>query len=453
MKSTKVKRRKNEKVKQIRVFVVDKKERPLMPCTPRIARLLIKQGKARIFNPAYTGFFAIKLNYVPSKCYLQKNRIGVDTGSKHIGVSVVRIDKNQGKVFRSCTHLYEIKMRGDEITENLEQRRMYRKNRRSRKTRYRKPRFLNRGNSKKSLRSPTMIHKFGTHCRIIDTLQSLLPKTSLILEVGEFDPHIMKNEGKAFNRHWGYQRGVNYGLANRKAFVLKRDDYKCQKCKKSNVPLEVHHIVYRSKGGSDNESNLITLCCDCHKKVHRGEIKLKKYGVRKNLKDATQMNHLKSLLVEHYPEAKITFGFITKENRQILKLSKEHYNDALVIASRGKKVKTEPSYVTYIKRVSKGYYKLHEGNSSEYTRPYQREGGFRNFDKVKYFGNIGFISQKVVHKRKTKENSVYGYLFDLKGLKINLKDTTPKMLQRNNFTIKNIRRSYICQDYMSALKV
>lgn len=88
----KIKRRK-KCLKQNLVFVVDKKERPLMPCTPRIARLLLKQGKARIYKHAYTGFFAIKLNYVTSKRYLQKNRIGVDTGSKYIGVSVVRINK------------------------------------------------------------------------------------------------------------------------------------------------------------------------------------------------------------------------------------------------------------------------------------------------------------------------------------------------------------------------
>lgn len=442
MKATKKIKRRNKCPKQNLVFVVDKNENPLMPCTPRIARLLLKQCKARIYKHAYTGFFAIKLNYVPKKHYFQKNRIGVDTGSKFIGVSIVRIDKNQGKVSRSCTHLYEIKMRGDEITKNLERRRMYRRNRRNRKTRYRKPRFLNRGNSKKSLRSPTMQHKFYTHCRIINTLVSLLPKTKLILEIGNFDPHFMKNEGKAFNRHWGYQRGVNYGFANRKAYVLCRDDYTCQQCKKKNVFLNVHHIVYRSNGGSDDESNLITLCEDCHHKLHKGQIKLKKsisQGKKKSLKDATQMNYLKCLLTEHYPKAKITWGFITKENRQNLKLSKEHYLDALVIACKGNKVKFETDEVIKIERVAKGDYQLSWGSRSEKPKSVGKVRGFRKFDKVKYFGREYLIFGTM--------STGYFPLMDIENNKIDFSNLgkglkTPKA---TNLIRISTRRSWIYQ--------
>lgn len=440
----KVKRRKNEKVKQILVFVVDKKNRPLMPCSPRIARLLLKQGKARIFKHSYTGFFTIKLNYVPKKRYLQKNRIGVDTGSKFIGVSIVRIDKNQVKVSRSCTHLYEVKMRGDEITKNLDQRRMYRRNRRNRKTRYRKPRWLNRKNSRRErLKSPTMKHKFDTHCRIIYTLMSLLPKTKLILEVGNFDSHLMKNEGKAFNRHWGYQKGVNYGFANRKAYVLWRDGYTCQQCKKKNGILNVHHIVFRSNGGSDDESNLITLCEDCHHKLHQGKIKLKKsisQGKRKTLKDATQMNYLKSLLVEHYHKARITWGFITKENRQHLKLQKEHYNDALVIASKGKKVKMGTNQVTMLVKVAKGDYQLSKGSHSEQRLPKGKVNGYRRFDKVRYFGKEYFI--------KGRRTSGTGELMDVGGNKIDFSYMpkgykTPSM---KNMVRLSSRRSLMVQN-------
>lgn len=430
-------------LKQNLVFVVDKKERPLMPCSPRIAKLLLKQGKARIFKHSYTGFFAIKLNYVPPKRYLQKNRIGVDTGSKFIGASVVRIDKNQGKVSRSCTHLYEVKMRGDEITKNLEQRRMYRRNRRNRKTRYRKPRFLNRKNSRREgLRSPTMNHKFETHCKVIDSLSSLLPKTNLILEVGNFDPHLMKNEGKAFNRHWGYQKGVNYGFANRKAYVLWRDNYTCQQCKKKNGILNVHHIVYRSQGGSDDESNLITLCADCHHKLHQGKIKLKKsisQGKKKALKDATQMNYLKCLLMEHYPKAKITWGFITKENRQYLKLSKEHYFDALVIASNGRKVKVETNQITKIARVAKGDYQLSKGSCSEQRLPKGKVNGFRRFDKVRYFGGVYFI--------KGRMSNGFCLLQDIEGNKADFSkiDTGFKTPKMSNLIKLSIRRSSMCQ--------
>lgn len=74
-------------------------------------------------------------------------------------------------------------------------------------------------------------------------------------------------------KHWGYQKGPNYGFANTKARVLNRDNYQCQYCKtkKNGTKLEVHHIIYRSQNGSDDAENLITLCHDCHVALHQGK--------------------------------------------------------------------------------------------------------------------------------------------------------------------------------------
>lgn len=90
--------------------------------------------------------------------------------------------------------------------------------------------------------------------------------------------------------------------------------------------MHAHHIVYRSQDGADTLDNLITLCEECHKKLHRGELQLfeaklkgKKEG---QLKYATQMNSIRIQLLKHYPEAIETFGFITKENRQLAGLEK-----------------------------------------------------------------------------------------------------------------------------------
>ena len=439
---TKRKQRREQCKLQTKVFVVDKKERPLMPCSPRIAKKLLKQGKARIYKHAYTGFFAIKLNYIPKKHYLQHNTIGVDTGSQNIGVAVVRKDMNDDKVSRSVTHLIEIKMRGNEITKNLEQRRMYRRSRRSRKTRYRKARWLNRKNSiKKDRISPTMNHKFQTHKKVIDTLKSLLPRHSLVLEVGQFDPALMKNEGKPFNRHLGYQKGVNWGFENRKAYVLWRDDYECQVCHKSKVPLQVHHIQYHSKEGSNHEDNLITLCEQCHKDIHKGVKKLKKQGLKKTLKDATQMNHLASLLKKEYPKAKITYGFVTKANRQKMGLEKTHYNDAVAIACCGKKVKFETNEVMKLRRIPKGYYKLYDGQGSEHRLPNQKKlWGCQPGDKIRYFGKVGFINGMT-----TK-----GYIChfqDIDSKKIDTSDAPYKMKtpKPENVIKISTRRSWMCQ--------
>jgi 5-methylcytosine-specific restriction endonuclease McrA len=58
----------------------------------------------------------------------------------------------------------------------------------------------------------------------------------------------------------------NYGQLQRQ--VLERDGWHCQWCG-SMRHLEVHHQVFRSQSGSDEEPNLITLCAPCHAMAHR----------------------------------------------------------------------------------------------------------------------------------------------------------------------------------------
>jgi 5-methylcytosine-specific restriction endonuclease McrA len=49
--------------------------------------------------------------------------------------------------------------------------------------------------------------------------------------------------------------------------ILTRDGWRCQSCG-SRLGLEVHHITPRSKLGDDVEENLITLCWECHRRIH-----------------------------------------------------------------------------------------------------------------------------------------------------------------------------------------
>lgn len=57
------------------------------------------------------------------------------------------------------------------------------------------------------------------------------------------------------------------------ALVANRDEWKCKHCGFRNN-LHVHHIIYRSQGGADEMSNLVTLCNACHEAVHRGDLKI-----------------------------------------------------------------------------------------------------------------------------------------------------------------------------------
>lgn len=374
-----------------------------MPCTNVIGRLLLKQGKAKVKRREP---FTIKLNYQTTE-FVQPVTLGIDTGSSKIGSSAV---KNNGDVL----YLSEIEIRND-ITDKMKQRSKYRRNRRNRKTRYREARWLNRKNSiKKDRFSPTMVSKINSHLKEINFVKSILPITNIILETATFDPHALKNPAVLKNK-WLYQKGVNYGFANTKAYVLDRDNYTCQHCKgkSKNNRLEVHHIVFRSYGGSDEESNLVTLCQECHNKLHKGIISLQLKGKRKGqLKHATQMNSIRIQLLKQL-NCEETFGFITKEHRQLMGLPKEHYMDAVAIASQGESVVFKVDNILFKKCVADGDYQQTKGVRSEKRINTGKIGGFRKFDKVKYQGKEYFI--------KGRMSTGYAILMNIEGEKADLK--------------------------------
>lgn len=115
--------------------VLDRQGKPLMPTT-RLGKVyrLLKTQKAHIvsYEP-----FTIQLDYEPDTHVIQPMTLGVDSGAIHSGYSVT----NEHREYYNA----EVIAR-DDISRNLSDRHMYRRTRRSRKTRYRKPRFNNRKN-------------------------------------------------------------------------------------------------------------------------------------------------------------------------------------------------------------------------------------------------------------------------------------------------------------------
>ena len=369
------------------VYVLKQNGQPFMP-TERFGKVrrLLKEGKAKVVRREP---FTIRLLYEPETDVVQECYCGVDTGSKHIGVAVIGKDK---VLYQSQTEL-----RSD-IKRKMDARRASRRSRRNRKTRYRKKRFLNRGNSTRNDRLPHSVkHKVQAHIDEIEFCKKILPVSDLILEVSQFDTALMKNPSLISEkvRHWGYQKGFNYGYSSRREAILHRDNYTCQCCGKKNCRLEVHHIKFRRDGGTDDEENLITLCEECHDGVHAGTVVLnKKPKKSKGLKHATHMSIIRSCLLKKYPDAIETFGFVTSENRNHLKLEKDHFIDACVVASGGLEFR-ELDVIFYKRRVSKGDYKLSRGIRGEQKLPTGKICGFRKFDKVKYLGKEYFIKGRM----------------------------------------------------------
>lgn len=413
----------------MKIYVISKNGKPLMPTTPARARKMLRDGKAKCIRRTP---FTIKLLYETTS-YTQSITLGVDTGSSHVGSAAV---DSAGSV----VYLSETEIRND-IADKIKQRAKYRRNRRNRKKRYRQARWLNRKNSIKSDRfSPTMISKINSHLKEISFAKSLLPIAHMILETGTFDPHALKNPDVLKNK-WLYQRGANYGFANTKAFVLDRDSYTCQNCKgkTKDSRLEVHHIVFRSNGGSDESENLMTLCKTCHDKVHSGAIKLKGGKSKGQLKHATQMNSIRNQLLRLVPESEETFGYITKEHRQLMSLPKEHFLDAVAIAALDNIRNTgliSVNFQTSLLRkkcVSDGDYQQSKGARSEQPIQTGKIIGYRKFDKVKYLDGEYFI--------KGRMSTGYAILMDINGNKVPLKPI-PKFDKMQRLSA---RKSWIIQ--------
>ena len=168
------------------VYVLSKDNKPLMPCTNVIARLLLAQGKAKVKRREP---FTIKLTYETTK-YTQHLTLGVDTGSGTLGTAVSTYDSE-------IVYMSKVIVRND-ISDKMKQRSTYRRNRRNRKTRYRKARWLNRKNSTKTDRfSPAMTSKLHSHIKEIEYIKSILPVSTLVLETATFDCHLLQNPALA----------------------------------------------------------------------------------------------------------------------------------------------------------------------------------------------------------------------------------------------------------------
>lgn len=410
------------------VYVISKDGQPLMPTTRfgKVRRLL-KNKKAKVVSRCP---FTIKLLYEPESLIVQEVVLGQDTGSKHVGTACVANDK--------VLYQSEITLR-DDIKKKMDNRRASRRNRRYRKTRYRKPRFFNRTNSTKKDRLPPSVRsKIQSHIDEIEFCKKILPVSKIVLEVSQFDTALMKNP-ELINekiRHWGYQQGFNYEYSSRREAVLNRDNYTCQCCGKKHVRLEVHHIIFRSMGGTDDERNLITLCEKCHKAVHDGILILTKKPKKLNLKYATHMSIIRSQLLKIYPDAIETFGFVTKENRNNLNLPKRHFIGACVIASGGKKFE-QSNWLFRKRRVSRQNRRLCQGVRGEKKLPTGKVLGFKRFDKVKYLREVCFI--------KARRSGGSFVLMDIDNNTIDFRDRggrkepSYKLLKR-----VNTRKSVLC---------
>ncbi len=394
------------------VYVLNKHGKPLMPCGPAKARILLKNGKAKVVKRTP---FTIQLLH-GSSGYKQAVTLGVDSGYKHIGVSAITDNK---ELFSA-----EVELRTN-IKDLLTEKRMYRRNRRSRLW-HRKPRFLNRKRTAGWL-APSVQHKADSHVKLVNFISNLLPITKVVVEVASFDIQKIKNPAISGK---DYQNGDQTGFWNAREYVLHRDGHTCQICKGKSKDkiLNVHHIKPRSNGGADRPDNLITLCETCHKAYHKGKLELK-VRPSKEFKAETFMSMVRWKIVNTLRDlgyaVSHTYGYITKSNRIANSLPKSHATDAFVIAGGSNQQRADNYAIRFVRKCNRSLFKsnLLKGGKKK-VNTIKQAFGFQRFDKV-MFNKI----ECFIHALRTK-----GY-FDLRtidGVKVNssAKYTNCSLLER-----------------------
>ena len=366
------------------VYVLNIEGKPLMPCKEAKARKLLKENKAKIYKKEP---FTIQLLFICEN-QTQDITLGVDAGSKHIGLSATTKEKE--------LYAADVELRND-IVDLLSTRRQNRRTRRNR-LRYRKPRFNNRVHSKKNgWLAPSVEQKIQTHFKVVEDIHKLLPITKIVVETASFDIQKIKNP-EIHNEE--YQQGEQLEFWNVREYVLFRDNHTCQCCKgkSKDKVLNVHHIESRKTGGNA-PNNLITLCETCHKGYHNGTVELPKTIKRgMSFKDATFMGIMRwsfyNRLKEIYPNVFMTYGYITKDTRIKNNLPKDHYIDARCISGNPN---AEPlGYYFYQKKVRCHNRQIHKANILKGGKKKLNQAsylvkGFRLFDKVEFEGQVCFI--------------------------------------------------------------
>jgi 5-methylcytosine-specific restriction endonuclease McrA len=315
-----------------KVFVLDSYYKPLDPVHPGRARLLLKQGKAAV----YRRFpFTIILKMVVDQLRVEPLRLKIDPGSKTTGITIVN-DATGEVVFAA-----NLEHRGGSIKKSLDSRRVVRRARRHRETRYRKPRFQNRRRPKGWL-PPSLESRIANILTWVNRLRRSCPIMMISQELVKFDLQKMEQPEISGVE---YQQGTLQGYETRE-YLLEKWNRQCVYCGKKDIPLQVEHIQPRAKDGTDRISNLTLSCEKCNIAKGTQDINVflsKKPEVLKRilaqakapLKDVAVVNATRWQL---YSRLKVMglpvecgSGGLTKFNRTARGLPKDHWVDALCV--------------------------------------------------------------------------------------------------------------------------
>lgn len=376
------------------VFVIDKRKKPLMPCSEKRARQLLEQRRA-IVHRMYPFRIRIKDRIGGD---VQPVRIKLDPGSKTTGLAVVR-EADEGQ---HVLCLAEITHRGTAVAVSMGGRSNYRRRRRTANLRYREPRFDNRRRAKGWL-TPSMGSRIGNITTWVERLRRSVPVSALSQELVKFDLQNLDNPEISGIE---YQQGTLKGYELRE-YLLEKWDRTCSYCGKKNVPLQVDHVQPKSKGGSDRVSNLTMACGPCNQEKgnrpvedflrHKPDVLARILRQAKApLRDAAAVNTTRWALYHRLMATGLPIetgsGGRTKWNRSRFVIPKSHALDAACVGN----VETVSDWQTLVLNIGakgRGDYQRTNVTSQGFPRGYflrhKSVRGFRTGDIVKAIVHTG----------------------------------------------------------------
>jgi 5-methylcytosine-specific restriction endonuclease McrA len=309
------------------VFVIDTEKQPQTPVHPAVARQLLSSGQAAVWR--LFPFTVILKTTGAGPLFAQPCRLKIDPGAKTTGLALLQGDR--------VLWAAELTHRGQRIKALLDVRRAIRRNRRSRKTRYRAPRFDNRRRPSGWL-PPSLTSRVSNVLTWVRRLGRLCPLGAISQELVRFDTQLIQNpevSGVA------YQQGELAGYEVRE-YLLEKWHRTCAYCQATAVPLEVEHIIPKSRGGSDRVSNLTLACVPCNQKKDNqtaaefGHPEVQAHA-KQPLKDAAAVNTTRWALCQHLRATglpvEVGTGGRTKYNRSQRHLAKSHWHDAACVGA------------------------------------------------------------------------------------------------------------------------
>ena len=341
---------------QNRVPVIDAEYRPLAPCSPRRARILVQQSKAH--GRHRDGIYYLTLQRTIPQESIQSAHLMIDPGKSLTGLAIVRDDEQCNRTILFCATLQH----RNDVKKRLTQRASFRRTRRSR-LRFRKHRFSNRRRPADWL-PPSLRSRLDNTLTWIDRLTRLIAISEIHVETTQFDAQRLRNprvHGK------DYQQGPLYRTTLR-AFVIHRDNSTCRYCGKKARPVELDHVVPRSLSGPNTPWNLVVACHKCNRRKDNQTVAefLKRRPQRlanieaqlqKPLASAAHMNVIIPALLNRLRQQGVPVtehdAAQTAANRQTLNVEKDHHIDAAVLGEPAT-LHGMPNHILAIKAIGRG---------------------------------------------------------------------------------------------------